>query len=83
LTDKFVRIDGRDSHLSFYHIDNKLYVKNNGSSSVCFYFDASQTYEMAGLIVADGLWDSGSYPTNISLGSPIPVTYSKANNDGR
>lgn len=75
LTDKFVHIDGCDSHLSFYHIDNKLYVKNNGNSSVCFYFDTSQMYEMAGFIVASGLWNSESYPSNISLGSSIPITY--------
>ena len=83
LTDKIVQVNGRDSKLSYYHIDNKLYVMNNGTSSVWFYFDASQMYEMRGLIVADGMWDKGAYPLNISSGSLIPVTYSKTNNDGR
>jgi len=81
LTDKFVRVNGRDSNLSYYYIDNKLYVKNNGSSTVCFYFDASRMYEMAGFIVADGLWDSSSYPIDFSSSSLIPVIYSITNNE--
>lgn len=83
LTDKFVQIDGRGSNLSFYHLENKLYVKNNGASSVWFYFDASQMYEMASLLVGDGLWDYGSYPLNITSSSSIHVSYPISSNDGR
>ena len=73
LTDKFIRINDIKPNLSFYYIDNKLYAKNNGSKSAWFYFDTSQMYEMSNLIIADQIWDKGSYPSNLSLTTPLPV----------
>lgn len=74
LTDKFIRINnGTIPQLSFFHIDNNLYVRNDRAYSVWFYFDTSQMYEMSNLIVADNIWDKGAYPASLSFPSPIPV----------
>lgn len=74
LTDKFVHIKGAIPHLSFYDIDNKLYVKNDGSRPAWFYFDTSNLYPMAGLLIADGLWNTNSYPSDLKFNTPLPIT---------
>lgn len=73
LTDMFIHIKGAIPHLSFYDIDNKLYVKNDGSRSAWFYFDTSNLYPTAGLLIADGLWNTGSFPSHLKFNTPLPI----------